>query len=61
MSMLLNTAIKGIFTIYICKLSVYGHKSNFILTFLLEGALCIKYIKFSISRATSWAFGVIKE
>ena len=30
MSMLLNTPIKGIFTIYICKLSaIYGHKLGF--------------------------------
>ena len=42
MSMLLNTAIMGIFKviIYMCKPSaIYGHKSNFILTFLLEGCL----------------------
>ena len=42
MFMLLNTAIIGIFKviIYICKPSaIYGHKRNFILTFLLEGCL----------------------
>ena len=42
MSMLLNTAMIGIFLaiIYICKPgAVYGRKSNFILTFLLEGCL----------------------
>ena len=40
--MLLNTARIGIFLaiIYICKPgAIYGRKSNFILTFLLEGCL----------------------
>ena len=42
MSMLLNTALMGIFkaVIYICKPGViYGRKSNFVQTFLLEGCL----------------------
>ena len=55
MSMLLNTAIKGIFTIYICKLSVYGHKSNFILTFLLEG--CLVYQIYQVQYLQSHKLG----
>ena len=42
MSMLLNTAITVVFyaIIYICKPgAINGRKSNFILTFLLEGCL----------------------
>ena len=41
-SLLLNTALIGIFhvIIFICKPgAIYGRKSNFILTFLFEGCL----------------------
>ena len=62
MSMLLNTALIGIFyaVFYICKPGViYGRKSNFILIFQsLKGALGIKYIKLSNSRVISRFFGL---
>ena len=54
-SLLLNTAIKGIFK----QLSTYVNRVQYtvVKASSLEGALCIKYIKFSTSRVTSRAFG----
>ena len=50
--------LKGQAIIYVCKPgAICGRKRNFIPTFLLEGYLCIKYIKYSTSRAISWDFG----
>ena len=66
MSMLLNTAIMGIFKviIYMCKPSaIYGHKSYFILTFLLEG--CLVYQIYQVQylqrhKPGFWGYKVIK-
>ena len=66
MSMLLNTALICIFraVIYICKPGViYGRKSDFILTFLLEG--CLVYQIYQIQYLQShkpgfWGYKIIK-
>ena len=69
MSLLLNTVIMGIFQaiIYICKpgaiYSIYGRKSNFILTFLLER--CLVYQIYQVQYLQShkpgfWGYKIIK-
>ena len=64
MSMLLNTAIIGIFKviIYIRKPgTIYGGKSNFILIFLLEGCLLYQICQVLESHKPGfWGYKIIK-
>ena len=65
-SLLLNTALIGIFhvIIYICKPgAIYGRKSNFILTFLFEGCLLnqvyqVQYLR--NHKPSFWGYKMIK-
>ena len=62
MFLLLNTATIVLFytVFYIHAYAIYGRKRHFILSFPIEGALCIKYIKFSTPRVISRAFEATK-
>ena len=65
-SMLLNTALICIFwaVIYICKQGViYGRKSDFILTFLLEGCLLYQIYQTQYLQSHKpgfWGYKIIK-
>ena len=62
-SMLLNTAVIVIFyaIIYICKPgAINGRKSNFILTFLLEGCLVYQIYQVQYLQSHKRALGATK-
>ena len=66
MSLLLNIALIGIFSaiFYLCKLgAIHSRKSNFILTFLLEGCLVNQVYQFQYLRSHTpsfWGYKMIK-
>ena len=62
-SMLLNTAIKGIFkqlSTYVNRVQFSVVKAILFKTSYLKATLCISYIKFSTSRVISRAFRATK-